>query len=83
MPALQRAIALAKVDRLAAAVAQHLDLDVPRPFEILLDVDAVIAEGGAGFCLSGGQAGCELGFAVRTTFMPRPPPPAVAFMITG
>ena len=42
---LQRAIAFAEVNGLAAAVAQHLNLDVARLFEILFDIDAVVAEG--------------------------------------
>src|SRR5262245_26556359 len=38
VPSLQGAIALAKVDRAATPVPQHLDLDVTRPRKILLDV---------------------------------------------
>jgi hypothetical protein len=32
---LQRAVALAEVDRVALAVAEHLELDVPRVAEVL------------------------------------------------
>ena len=51
--ALQRAVALAEMHAGAAAVAQHLDLDMARPAEILLEVDGVVAEGGLG--LGAGQ----------------------------
>ena len=47
--ALQRAIALAEVDRVAFAVAEHLEFDVPRVGEIFFHVDGVVAEGGARF----------------------------------
>ncbi len=48
VPALQRAVALAEVDGVALAVAEHLDFDVARPREIFLEVDGVVAEGGLG-----------------------------------
>ena len=44
--ALHGAVALAQVDHGAVQVAKHLDLDVTRPGEILLDVDIAVAEGG-------------------------------------
>ena len=47
--ALQRAVALAEMDGLAGAVADHLHLDVARLFQIFLDVDGIVAEGRAGF----------------------------------
>src|SRR4029077_19098777 len=43
--ALDRALALAKVHSIAVAVADDLDLDVPRLAHIALDVDRRIAEG--------------------------------------
>ena len=46
--ALQRAIALAQMHAVALAVAQHLDLDVARPRQVLLEVDRVVAERGLG-----------------------------------
>jgi hypothetical protein len=62
----------------ALAVAEHLDLDVARLGEILLDVDAVVAERGLGLggaCL---QAPCRFRPRAGATFMPRrrrlPPP---------
>ena len=41
---LQRAVALAEVDRVAVRVGQHLDLDVARVLEVALDVDARVGE---------------------------------------
>ncbi len=43
--ALQRTVALAQMDGVAFAVAEHLDLDVARLCQIFLEVDAVVAEG--------------------------------------
>ncbi len=42
--ALHRALALAQVTAWCRAVAEHLDLDVARPYDVLLDVDRVVAE---------------------------------------
>ncbi len=53
MAALDAAFALAQRDDAAMTVRQHLDLDVPRSLEILLDVDAAIAE-----CLQGFPTRC-------------------------
>src|SRR5262249_50964247 len=47
--ALQRAVALAQVNRLALAVAKDLDFDMTRSLEIFLDVDGIVTEGGLGF----------------------------------
>ena len=82
MPALQRAVALAKVDRIAFAVAEHLEFDMARVGEIFFHVDGVVAERGSGFgrCLA--HQTFELLFA-STTFMPRPPPPEAALISTG
>src|SRR5690606_14957808 len=43
--ALDRAFALAEIDRVAVAVRQNLDLDMARIDHELLDEDAVVAEG--------------------------------------
>src|SRR5204863_9642881 len=43
--ALERAVALAQVDGIALAVAEHLELDVARVAEIFFDIDGVVAEG--------------------------------------
>ncbi len=63
--ALQRAIALAEMDGLALAVAQHLDFDVARLLQIFLDIDGVVAEGGLGFAARGRQRGGKFGRAAR------------------
>ena len=44
---LDRAFALAQVDHLAVGVGQHLDFDVARLLDELLDEDALVAEGAA------------------------------------
>ena len=51
--ALQGAVALAEMDRVALAVAEHLDLDVARLLEIFLDIDRVVAESSLGLGLGG------------------------------
>ncbi|OIQ66527.1 hypothetical protein GALL_519010 [mine drainage metagenome] len=48
---LDRAFALEQVDDIAVLVAQHLDLDVARALDELLDEDPVVAEAGLGFRL--------------------------------
>src|SRR5690606_4148359 len=45
VPPLDRAVALAEVHHPPVLVAQDLELDVARPGEVLLDVDAFVAEG--------------------------------------
>ena len=57
---LDRAVALEEVHAVAVAVAEDLDLDVARPAEILLDQDAVVAEGGGRLALAGGERRGEL-----------------------
>jgi hypothetical protein len=42
--ALQRAVALAEMDGIAVAVAEHLELDVARIAEIFFHVDGRVAE---------------------------------------
>src|SRR4029077_303892 len=42
--ALDRAVALEKMDRAAVAVSENLDFDMPRPLEIFLDQHAAVAE---------------------------------------
>ena len=80
--ALQRAVALAEMDGAALAVAEHLNLDVARAFQIFLEIDCVVAERGLGLGARGGKrVGSSSG--VWATFMPRPPPPADALTSTG
>ena len=49
MAALDRAFALAQVDAVAVVVGQHLDLDMPRARDQLLQVDVIIAKGAQRF----------------------------------
>ena len=63
--ALQRTVAFAEMHAAAGTVAEHLDLDVARLFEILLDVDGVVAEGGTGFRARRLQCDHKIGFAAR------------------
>ena len=81
--ALQRAIALAEMDGVAPAVAEHLDFDVARPLQIFFQIDRVVAEGGLGFASARSKAPSESSSSVCATFMPRPPPPAAALTSTG
>ena len=81
--ALQRAVALAQMDGVALAVAEHLEFDVARLGEILLQIDAVVAEGGLGLGARRPMAHRRGRLGVRATFMPRPPPPAAALISTG
>src|SRR5262245_14466307 len=44
VPALQRAVALEEMDHVAVAIGEHLDFDVARRGDVLLDQDAAVAE---------------------------------------
>ena len=59
--ALDRALALAERDRAAPAVAEQLDLDVPRPLEVALAEDGVVAERGLRLAPGGLERLVELG----------------------
>ncbi len=48
------------MDGVALAVAQHLDLDMPRVGEIFLEIDGIVAEGGLGLDARRGERGLEL-----------------------
>ena len=56
MAALHRALALAEREHRAVRVGEQLDLDVPRPLEVALEVDAVVAEPGLRLAPGGGRA---------------------------
>src|SRR5205823_1613497 len=45
VPPLDRALALAEANGVAVRVAEQLDLDVPRPLDVPLGEDPVVAEG--------------------------------------
>src|SRR5215471_18741525 len=53
MAALNRAFTLAEGDDAAVGVAEDLDLDVPGPLEIFLDVDVCGSEGAIGLASRG------------------------------
>src|SRR5262249_22596090 len=51
--ALERALALAEVNDVVVLIGEDLKLDVARAVEILLEVDAILAERGLGFAARG------------------------------
>ena len=61
MAPLDAAVALAEVDAVALAVGEHLDLDVPRRADVLLDVHGAVAERRLGLGLSLTHRGRQLG----------------------
>src|SRR6516225_10507497 len=67
MSALNRAVALEQVDAVAARVAEHLDLDMAGLQYILLDQDALVAEGVGGLTLARGERGFEIGGGIDAT----------------
>ena len=83
MPALDGAFALAQNLDVAVLVGQHLKFDVPRMLDQLLHVHVAAGKRRAGFLLRLRQQMPAIPRRLRTTRMPRPPPPAEAFSITG
>ena len=70
--------------RLPCVVAEDLHFDVARAPDQLLEIDLVLAEGG--FRLAPAlppRSSMQLAARPRSTRMPRPPPPQLAFSITG
>ncbi len=67
MAALQRAVAIAQVNRIALAVGQHLDFHVAWIGQELLEVDHWVAEGGAGFVAGQLGRGDQVLFLVHHT----------------
>src|SRR5258708_2845404 len=65
MPALQRALALPKMDQVAVFVAEQLNLDVPRILEQLFDIDLAAAERALRFAAGIANGGFDLGLAVH------------------
>ena len=61
--ALHRALALAERDHRAVRVGEQLDLDVPRPLEVALEEQTVVAEGRARLAAGGLDRLVELGRA--------------------
>ena len=70
MAALDRAIALEQMDRVAVRVGEDLHLDVARPGQVLLDQHPVVAEGRGGFALCAFER-CGEFAGSATTRMPR------------
>ncbi len=58
--ALGGALALVEVQGMAVRVGEHLDLDVARPLQVLLDQHAVVTEARRRLALARGQRGGEL-----------------------
>ena len=83
MATLRRAVAVVQVHRVAVLVAEHLDLDVPRVLQELLDVDGAVAERGRGLLAGGGRGWPTQVISLWAIRMPRPPPPAAALTMTG
>ena len=81
--ALDRAFALAEIDDVAVLVAEHLDLDVARIDDELLDEDAVVAERGLRLGARARKALRRPRLLECAIRMPLPPPPAEALIITG
>ncbi len=65
------------------AVGQHLDLDVARLLDELLDEDAVVAEAGARLVGWRARKPSRISSSLRAMRMPLPPPPAEALTMTG
>ena len=76
--ALDRAVALEEVHHVACAIAEHLDLDVARADDRLLEVDGVVAEGLRAALARALPRARDLVFRVRRGACPcrrrRPPP---------
>ena len=60
VPPLDRALALAEVHDRAVMIAEHLELDVARVLDVLLDVDVADAEGRFRLALRGLQRLAQL-----------------------
>ena len=61
--ALDRAVALEQMHRIAMRVAQHLHLDVAGAFDQFFEIDLVLAEGGLGLALALGHLARQIGLA--------------------
>src|SRR2546421_724016 len=65
MRALQRAVALAQMNNPALAVTEDLNLDVPWPFEVALEIDVAASEDRRRLVLRDRQQAGELGAVAR------------------
>ena len=82
MAPLHAAFALAEDFHVAVLVGQDLEFDVAGSADVLLQVDIGRTEGAAGLVLRLQEQRGQL-VGPLTMRMPRPPPPADAFRITG
>jgi hypothetical protein len=80
--ALDRALPLVQVDHIAVRIAQHLDLDVARALDELLDEHPVVAKAVAGL-VAATLKPSKASLSLKATRRPLPPPPALALIITG
>ena len=83
VPALDRALALAERQHAAVGVGEHLDLDVARRDDRLLDVERAVAERGLRPRRAAVWNAASSSSGSSTRRMPLPPPPATAFSSTG
>ena len=83
VPALHRAVALPQVHEVAVRVAEDLHFDVLGRGDVALEEDFGPAERRRRLRAAPLRAWCASSSALRTTRMPRPPPPKLALMISG
>jgi hypothetical protein len=81
--ALDRALALPQVDGVAVRIAQHLDLDVARLLDELLDEDTRSSPKLLRASLRQEVKPSKASLSLKATRRPLPPPPALALIITG
>ena len=82
MSPLHRALALAEREDRSVRIGEQLDLDVPRPLDVPLAEDAVVAE--CSLPSRRDAASASSSSAARSDArMPRPPPPAAALTSSG
>ena len=79
---LRRAVALEEMHGVAVPVAEHLELDVARPFEQALEIHLGVAEAAARHRARALDHVEQLRFVLRGS-MPMPPPPPAGFTSTG
>src|SRR5262249_29406137 len=70
MPALERAVAFTQMHRVALAIAEHLHLDVARPLQVFLEVNAVVAERGLGLGPCGSHGDVDVVWGAGTLHAP-------------
>ena len=81
--ALHRAVALEEMHDIAVPVAQHLELDVARPFDQALEIDLGLAEAALGHRAPERSTAASSSLVLGAGSMPMPPPPPAGFTSTG